>query len=264
MPRFVVTEKIEQRVLEVYERTQSTQKTAKQVGVGVSTAHRILKRHGVKCEGLKLYRDRIRKLPSSDELRKEYEGGLYLTEIAKKYGVCVQTAQEAVKKSGAKMNRRGQQRRVYSQDELDRIAELYKQGWSQTAIANEFQANQTSISRILRGMGLYFGERASGEAHGSWKGGKANTSSGYISRTVDDDSPFVNMRPLSGYIMEHRLVMAEHLGRPLTDNETVHHINGDKKDNRIENLQLRQGKHGKHARHKCVDCGSLNVVSVEL
>ena len=42
----------------------------------------------------------------------------------------------------------------------------------------------------------------------------------------------------TGRFLEHRVVMSEHLGRKLLSSENIHHINGDGKDNRIENLEL--------------------------
>jgi len=98
----------------------------------------------------------------------------------------------------------------------------------------------------------------------NWGGGRNHKGGGYWQVRVYPDSPFYSMANKKGYVLEHRLVMAQHLNRPLMAHETVHHRGDDKSNNNITNLQLRLGAHGKGRCLVCGDCGSVNIKEVNL
>lgn len=74
-----------------------------------------------------------------------------------------------------------------------------------------------------------------GEGAYHWKGGRTRHSKGYI-QIWSRGHPNANSR---GYVFEHRLVMEKYLGRYLKPWEIIHHKNGIRDDNRIENLELK-------------------------
>ncbi len=94
-----------------------------------------------------------------------------------------------------------------------------------------------------------------------WRGGLVHQRGGYILEYAPDH-PCANA---GGYVLQHRLVMERHLGYLLPGDHHVHHMNGDKMDNRLENLQLLP-KSAHHALHNpasgrwakaydaCIDC----------
>jgi len=80
-----------------------------------------------------------------------------------------------------------------------------------------------------------------GEKHWNWKGGKR----------LDKNTGYIRVRIGSRkWVYEHRLVMEQKLGRKLKSNELVHHLNGNKTDNHIENLEITSRSKHNHIHYK--------------
>lgn len=197
----------------------------------------------------------------------DYQSGMRAAEVATKYGVNRKTVTTLVRRNGGVVRdqRSSSGRPMMSPDAyVADVVRLRQSGLSQQAIAKIVGISQPVVGRTLRKAGMPTVERKTGPNSANWRGGVINATSGYTGIYVSDDDPLAIMRAKSGYVLEHRLVMARALGRPLFETESVHHINGDRKDNRLENLQLRQGKHGKGIKMACACCGSTNIVAKEL
>jgi hypothetical protein len=104
-----------------------------------------------------------------------------------------------------------------------------------------FMAKQSGVGKWMKNRKLPLSWRKNiskatkGNKNPNWKGGKYRRSDGYIA-IHNPIHPYCSKR--GGYVLEHRLVLEEILKRFLTREESVHHINKIKDDNRPQNLML--------------------------
>lgn len=138
-------------------------------------------------------------------------------------------------------------KRIFSKDQEEKICKMYKKGKTLINLVEIYGHNKTLFSRILKRNG--FQSRISKETGKTGKyasrfmGGRYLNHKGYVCLYM----PEYKWCHKGGWIQEHRYVMQEHLGKRLLPKEHVHHINGVKTDNRIENLMVMgASEHSKH------------------
>jgi len=90
-------------------------------------------------------------------------------------------------------------------------------------------------------------EKLRGKNSPYWKGGKTINSQGYVEVYFPNHPRAIKSH--RKYVREHILIMEKHLGRYLTIKEAVHHINGNRQDNRLENLMLFENDIEHHQYH---------------
>lgn len=151
---------------------------------------------------------------------------------------------------------------IQKREHTSRYALLNNKEWLRNAyvnerrsvksIAKEVGASAGNVQSHLSTMGIRLRGvkeavnivRPKGKRHGenaaNWQGGRRKTKAGYI-YIYTPDHPYSTK---AGYVMEHRLVMEEKIGRYLEQYEVVHHVDGNKSNNDIGNLELKtNGKH---------------------
>ena len=126
------------------------------------------------------------------------------------------------------------------------VKEMYDSGMTQTEIAKVLGTSQKVIWRHMKNHKMAartaYKRDQYEEKNSYWRDGRTTTIQGYIHIRCPNHP---RASKDGNYVPEHVLVMEQHLGRYLKwegtgnkNSEVVHHINGNKQDNRIENLQL--------------------------
>ena len=90
--------------------------------------------------------------------------------------------------------------------------------------------HRLAISKAKKGKGI-------GAESPRWKAGIVFID-GYKYISVNDHPYSKTFGGITKYYLEHRLIIEKYIGRILEPHETVHHIDGDKLNNQIENLML--------------------------
>lgn len=155
---------------------------------------------------------------------------------------------------------RDEMARLYIEDKMS-IRQLgLRYGLTNGAIRSLLKTRKVGFRSTSEGLRIRYPNGRNGSDASNWRGGRrrVGTKGAYICVY----SPGHPHKTTEGYVMEHRIVMEKFLGRYLTPKEVVNHINGDKKDNRLENLELVSDR-GTHTREHFIRSNRTRKAELE-
>lgn len=135
-------------------------------------------------------------------------------------------------------------------ERYEKLTEMILGGLTAPDIADIFGINPETIRKFARKRCLKIKKvEQSMVNHPCWKNGTTYDRSGYLLQRVKKDGEFGYLiraiakrgkagTDSAGYAPVHRIVMHKKLGRPLTSNEVVDHVDGNNTNNDPENLRL--------------------------
>lgn len=171
-----------------------------------------------------------------------YAKGQRIALLGKEWGYDYKTVRRVLVEEGVQIRTIGG-RKLPPPAPIEELAELHAQGKSCREIAVKLGTYPNKVAFALRAAGIETRDDRNrrGRSHPLSMVRRKPSREGYITVIVDpSEYHLCSGRKGIGLrsMLEHRLVMARHLGRPLYPYENVHHLNGDRTDNRLSNLEL--------------------------
>lgn len=159
-------------------------------------------------------------------------------------------------------------RKEWSDEETELLKEKYNTISNEELLKLFPERTYVSIYKKARKLGIYKNKNIEfinrsiarkGEKASNWNGGRRKTSKGYI-QILKPNHPRSDS---AGYVMEHIVVFEEETGIRIPPNCCIHHLNGVKSDNRIENLCMMT--HAAHTvfHHKGIPCSPETIEKIK-